>query len=108
MTEERNHKSTLPLNEKSLERLRRLKAKMTKIDDVGIIALALRGLEEKTDSIIRKRVKKKIMALKNEGLDPGQIADFLNSKGYPCIEGKHQWHGESISIMLNKKVSEVL
>ena len=103
MTDGSNQDSTVLLNDESLERLRRLKAKMAKIDDAGIIALALRGLEERTDSIIRRRVKKKIMALKNEGLDPGQIADLLNSKGYPSIEGKNQWHGESISILLNEQ-----
>jgi pyruvate/oxaloacetate carboxyltransferase len=102
MTDGSNHESAIFLNDESLERLKRLKAKISKIDDTAIIALALRGLEEKTDGIIRKRVKKRIMALKNEGLDPGQIADHLNSKGYPSIEGKHQWRGENISVLLNE------
>jgi hypothetical protein len=102
MTDGSNHESTVFLNDESLERLKRLKAKIAKIDDEAIIGLALRGLEERTDSIIRRRVKKRITALKNEGFDPGQIADHLNSKGYPSIEGKHQWHGESISMLLNE------
>ena len=102
MTDASNHESTVFLNDESLERLKRLKAKIAKIDDAAIIALALRGLEEKADSIIRTRVIRRIRALKNEGLDPGQIADYLNSKGYPPIEGKHQWHGENISMLLNE------
>ena len=102
MTDERNDESTLTLSDDSRERLKRLKAKFTKIEDAEIIGLALRGLEEKTDSIIRRRTKKRVMALKNEGLDPGQIADHLNNKGYLPIEGEHQWHGESISMLLNE------
>lgn len=102
MTDGSNHESAIFLNDESLERLKRLKAKISRIDDTAIIALALRGLEEKTDSIIRKRVKKRIKALKNEGLNPGQIADHLNSKGYPSIEGRHEWHGENISVLLNE------
>jgi pyruvate/oxaloacetate carboxyltransferase len=102
MTNGSNHESKVFLNDESLERLKRLKAKITKIDEVAIIALALKGLEEKADSIIRRRVIRRIRALKNKGIDPGQIADHLNSKGYPPIEGKHQWDGENISMLLNE------
>jgi hypothetical protein len=102
MTDERNDESTLTLSDESRERLKRLKAKFAKIDDAEIIAVALRGLEEKTDTIIRRRTKKRVMALKAEGLDPKQIADHLNNKGYPSLVGEHQWHGESISMLLTE------
>ena len=103
MNDVSNHESKVFLNEESLELLKRLKAKIAKIDEPAIIALALRGLEEKADSIIRTRVIRRIRVLKSEGLDPGQIADHLNSKGYPPIEGKHQWHEENISMLLNEQ-----
>ena len=103
MNEASNHESKVFLNEESLERLKRLKAKIAKIDEAAIIAFALKGLEERADSIIRRRVLRRIRALKNEGLDLGQIADHLNNKGYPPIEGKHQWHQENISMLLNEQ-----
>jgi hypothetical protein len=102
MTDGNEQESTVLLNDESLERLKRLKTKITRIDDAAIIGLALKGLEEKTDHIIRRRVKERVRVLKSEGLEPGQIADHLNSKGYPSIAGKDQWHEENISIMLKE------
>ena len=58
MTDERSHESTLFLNDECLARLKRVKAKFAKIDGAAIIALALKGLKEKTDLLFEDGLKR--------------------------------------------------
>jgi hypothetical protein len=102
MPEGSNKEASVVLDKESFERLERLKAIIVNLDDGALIALALKGLEEKADRIIRRRVKKRAFALKNEGLSPKQIAKHLNKKGFPPIEGGNKWHSEGISMLLKE------
>ena len=73
------------LDKDSCERLDRLKAKIPAFNNNEVIASALKCLEHKTDRIIKRLVMKRIQDLKNEGLSPKEISDYLNKNGIPAL-----------------------
>jgi hypothetical protein len=94
--------AALSLNKESLERLGRLRERITTLDTPELVALSLKCLEQKTDRIIKRQVKKKARTLQKEGLSFKQIADHLNDEGVPAVMEKDKWHAEDISRLVDK------
>jgi hypothetical protein len=92
-TENEDSKPALSLNNDSLERLEKLKARITTLDTRELVALSLKCLEQKTDRIIKRQVKKKARALQDEG---------LNDEGVPAVMEKDKWYAEDISRLIHK------
>jgi hypothetical protein len=85
------------LDKDSCARFDRLKIKIPAFHNNEVIASALLSLEQKTDRIIKRQVRKRIRKLENEGHSPQQIADYLNEKGIPKLAGMDTWDSEIIS-----------
>jgi len=85
------------LDKDSCARFDRLKTKIPAFHNNEVIASALLSLEQKTDRIIKRQVRKRIRKLENEGHSPQQIADYLNEKGIPKLAGMDTWDSEIIS-----------
>jgi len=83
-----NWEFTIQLDKDSLDRFNRLKARIPASDNANIIALALKCLEQKTDKIIKRQIRNRTRALKNEGDSAQQIAAHLEKEGYSRIGGK--------------------
>jgi hypothetical protein len=97
-----NRELSIFLDEESFRRFQQLKVKIPKHDNSELIALALRCLEEKTNRITRKLIKKKVHGLKNKGLSNQQIADHLNDNEIPTFGKKFKWDTGTVSELLNK------
>ena len=97
-----NQELSIFLDEESFRRFQQLKAKIPKHDNSELIALALKCLEEKTDRITRRLVKKKVHSLKNKGFGNQKIADHLNDNKIPTSGEKFKWDAGTISELLNK------
>ena len=85
------------LDKDSCARFDRLKTKIPAFHNNELIASALLSLEQKTDRIIKRQVRKRIRKLENEGHSPQQIADYLKEKGIPKLAGMDTWDSEIIS-----------
>jgi hypothetical protein len=94
---------TVLLDKDSFERFNRLKTQIPASDNAGIIASALKCLDQKTDRIIKRQVMKIIQAMNNEGYDPQQTSDYLNEKGFPAVAETDKWNSDIISKLLNKE-----
>jgi hypothetical protein len=90
------------VDEEAFKQLERLKAKLTKLDNSQLIAFALRCLEQRTDTIIKRRALERIKALKNEGLSPRQIADHLNKKAMPTLGEANRWRADIVRSLLKE------
>jgi len=96
---------TIRLDRQSAERLARLKRKMDKfnpMDERELLAMALEGFEGKLDRILKRQVRKRILALKKQGLSVQQIASRLNEHGIPTITERDGWDREAVSQVLEK------
>ena len=91
------------LDKDSCERFDRLKARISAFNNNEVIASALKCLEHKTDRIIKRLVMKRIQDLKNEGLSPKEISDYLNKNGIPALVKMDKWDNETISKLLKKE-----
>jgi hypothetical protein len=56
----------IALDRDSSERLERLRVRLPKANDSELIALALKSLEEKMGRIIKRKIMRKIRAMKSE------------------------------------------
>ena len=74
------------LDKESAERLDRLRSRLVKEDDNELAALALRCLEQRVDSIIRKRVMKSIQTIKAGGISTDEVPQPLNQQGIPTFK----------------------
>lgn len=95
-------KLSVLVDEEAFERFERLKTKVPKLDNRQLIAFALRCLEQRTDTIIKRRALARIKMLKNEGLSPRQIADHLNKKAMPTLGDADRWHADIIRSLLKE------
>jgi hypothetical protein len=73
------------------------------VNESQLIAIALKSLEQKTDRIIKRQVRKKAPALVKKGLGNAEIAEHFNKKGVPAPGEAVKWDKEVISDLLYKK-----
>lgn len=85
------------LDHDSLQRLQRLRGKLKGFDDGELIAFALKSLECRMKSIVKKRLLRKIWTLEKKGLLSQQIADRLNKQGVPAPGQANKWHAGTIA-----------
>ena len=97
-----NRKMTVVIHGKSVERVDRLKNKITRASNQDLITMALKSLEQKTDRIIRRQAKQRARAMEDEGLSLQQIAERLNNKEIPAVTKTAKWSIDDISILLKK------
>ena len=90
------------LDKESIKRFHRLKSQFSKLNDSQLIALSLRALEQKAKRIIKKQVIKRVLALRNDGLNPQNIAEYLNHKKVPTFNEKEKWQGSDISRLIDQ------
>lgn len=92
---------SVDLDTDSIDRFKRLKTKLKSVNDPQLIALALKSLEQKTDRIIKRQVRKKAPALLKNGLGVEQIAEYFDKKGVPAPGDAVQWDKQLISNLLD-------
>jgi hypothetical protein len=97
-----NRKLTVVFNGESVERFDRLRTKIARTNNQDLIAMALKALEQRTDSIIKRQAKQKARTLENEGFSLQQIAECLNNQGIPTVMENAKWRTEDVSRLLKK------
>jgi hypothetical protein len=99
--EQRSYRVTL--DERSQDRLMRLKRRLRGKNDRELIALGLEALDQRTDMVIKKLALKRIRSFERQGRTPEQIADELNRRKLPVFGDAENWQEEAVLELLDKE-----
>jgi hypothetical protein len=102
------HQLIVLLDDDSLERFERLKFKIRTLDSSALVTSALKCFENRTDRIIKRRIVRTIRALKKEGLDSDQIANYLNNRSIAGFGETTRWQSHDISRLMEEEGSDSL
>ena len=84
------------LGKEARKSIKRLKAKMPKTNEVQLVTVSLKLLEQRWDIIVKRHARKRSRTLKKEGMNSQQIAEQLNKENFHSPMGSDQWHGDLI------------
>ena len=84
------------LGKEARKSIKRLKAKMPKTNEVQLVTVSLKLLEQRWDIIVKRHARKRSRTLKKEGMNSQQIAEQLNKENF--AESKRAYGNCSLKI----------